>query len=70
MRQRDRRRQVEANRLCGKQPAMPGDEDAIDIDEQRIGKSKLPNGSRDFGDRFFECVRAFRDSGLMLFVGR
>jgi hypothetical protein len=49
---------------------MPGDEDAIDIDEQRIGKSKLPNGSRDFGDRFFECVRAFRDSGLMLFVGR
>jgi hypothetical protein len=50
MRQRDRRRRVQANGFCRQQPAMPGNEDAIDIDEQRIGESKLPNGSGDFGD--------------------
>ena len=52
MRQRDRRRQVEANGLGRQQSAVPGDEDAVDINEQRISESKLPNGSGDFGDLF------------------
>jgi hypothetical protein len=52
MRQRNGRRRVEANRLGREQPAMPGDYDAVNIDEQRIGESKLPNGSGDFGDLF------------------
>jgi hypothetical protein len=52
MRQRNGRRQVEADRLGREQPAMPGDYDAVDIDEQRIGESKLPNGSGDFGNLF------------------
>ncbi len=34
------------------QPAVPGDEDAVDINEQGIGESKLPNASGDFGDLF------------------
>ena len=33
---------VEANRLGRQQPALSGDQDAIGIDEQRIGESKLP----------------------------
>jgi hypothetical protein len=72
MRQRDRRRQVEANRLCGKQPAMPGDEDAIDIDEQRIGESKLPNGSGDFGDLFLRTrsrISRFRLDAVRQAIG-
>jgi hypothetical protein len=31
---------------------MPGDEDTLDIDKERIGESKLTNGRGDFGDLF------------------
>jgi hypothetical protein len=52
MTQPDRRDAVQAEQLCGLDPAMAGDDLAVLSDQNRIGEAELPDAVGDLPDLF------------------
>ena len=56
---RDDRHLGHAEALRGQEPAVPGDDDVIAADQDRVDEAELRDRSCDLGDLLSVCVRAF-----------
>ena len=70
MRQRDRRRRVEANRFAASSRPCPAIRTPSTSMSSGLANPNCRMEAAISATCFFECVRAFRGSGLMLFIGR
>ena len=50
VRQRDRRHRAQPDQLCSEEPPVPGDDPAVAVDQDRIGKPERPDRAGDLLD--------------------